>query len=80
MGDAPHTRFYLDAITGTPVNVVDADGRWYRWLHLGLHTLDFSTAIRSRPVWDLVMIGLLAGVTLVCATGTWLGWRRYIRI
>jgi hypothetical protein len=80
LNDAHRTRFYLDPITGTPVSVIDNDGRWYRWLHVGLHTLDFSSAIRSRPFWDLAMLTLLAGVTLICATGTWLGWRRYIRL
>jgi hypothetical protein len=76
--DAHRTRFYLDPLTGTPVNILDADGRWYRWLHIGLHTLDFARALRIRPVWDVVMLILLAGVTLVCGLGTWLGWRRYL--
>ena len=78
--DAQRTRFYLDPVTGTPVNVIDDDGRWYRWLHVGLHTLDFSSATRSRPFWDLTMLILLTGAALVCGTGTWLGWRRYIRL
>ena len=54
--DAQQTRIYLDPITGIPVSVIDSDGRWYRWLHVGLHTLDFSSAIRARPVWDLLML------------------------
>ncbi len=74
------TRYYLDAVTGEPLGVIDNDARWYRWLHIGLHTLDFSPALRSRPLWDVVMLALLMGVTAICATGTWLGWRRYIRI
>jgi hypothetical protein len=80
LNDAHRTRYYLDPITAAPREVIDSDGRWYRWLHVGLHTLDFSTAMRSRPMWDVLMLGLLAGVTVICGTGTWLGWRRYIRI
>jgi PepSY-associated TM region len=80
MDDAHTTRLYIDPVTGTPVDIVDRDGRWYRWLHVGLHTLDFSAATRSRPLWDVMMLALLAGVTMICGTGTWLGWRRYVRI
>ena len=78
--DEPATRVYLDPLTGAPRGIIDSDSRWYRWLHVGLHTLDFSPALRSRPLWDALMVALLAGVTALCGTGTWLGWRRYIRI
>jgi hypothetical protein len=57
----------------------DSDTRWYRWLHRGLHTLDFAAVLHIRPLWDVLMIVLLAGVAGLCGTGTWLGWRRYIR-
>jgi hypothetical protein len=77
--DAQHTRFYLDPVTGGPIEAMDSDTRWYRWLHRGLHTLDFAAVLRVRPLWDVLMIVLLAGVTGLCATGTWLGWRRYLR-
>jgi hypothetical protein len=80
LNDEHSTRLYMDPVTGIPVNIIDRDGRWYRWLHVGLHTLDFSAATRSRPVWDVMMLALLAGVTMICGTGTWLGWRRYVRI
>jgi hypothetical protein len=80
LNDRYGTRYYLDPVSGMPLAVIDGNARWYRWLHRGLHTLDFSAAMRSRPLWDLVMLALLAGVTILCGTGTWLGWRRYIRI
>ncbi len=80
LNDAQTTRLYVDPVSGTVVNRIDRDSRWYRWLHLGLHTLDFSAATRARPVWDILMLLLLAGVTLICGTGTWMGWRRYMRI
>lgn len=79
LDDAEHTRFYLDPVTGAPLAALDSDGRWYRWLHRGLHTLDVSAVLRSRPLWDVVMIMLLLGVGAIAGTGTWLGWRHYLR-
>jgi uncharacterized iron-regulated membrane protein len=76
---AGSVRYYLDPISGEVLRTMDADSRWYRWLHEGLHRLDFSPALRSRPIWDLMMLTLMLGVTAVCITGTLLGWRRLTR-
>jgi uncharacterized iron-regulated membrane protein len=72
-------RYYLDPVSGEIVRTADGDDRWYRWLHEGLHRFDFTPALRNRPLWDMVMLTLMLGVTAVCATGTWLGLRRLIR-
>jgi hypothetical protein len=74
--DEQKTRYYLDPLSGALLATIDSNGRWYRWLHQGLHTLDFSAALRARPGWDLLMLTLLAGVTVSCATGAYLGLRR----
>ena len=74
--DAHATRYYLDAVSGELLHKVDANARWYRWLHSGLHRMDFKPVMRMRPFWDLLMWTLLLGAALVCATGTWLGIRR----
>ena len=71
--------FYLDGVTGDVVYAVDKNRRIYRWLHYGLHRGDFSL-IRSRPVWDILMLLLLAGVTVGAITGTWIGLRRLQRL
>ena len=71
-------RFYLDALTAEVTYAVDASRRLYRWLHYGLHRGDFAL-IRERPVWDLVLLVLLAGVTVGSFTGTWIGMRRLRR-
>jgi hypothetical protein len=76
LGDTDHTRYYFDAVTGQLVRKVDAPARGYRWLHEGLHRLDFTATLRSRPIWDAVMLVLMAGVTLSTVAGTWLGIRR----
>jgi len=72
-------RFYLDPVSGELIRFADAQRRWQRWLFNGLHSLDFTRALRWRPAWDIVMIFLLLGVTGVCATGTYLGFKRLIK-
>ncbi|MFC4257051.1 peptidase [Altererythrobacter xixiisoli] len=71
--DDQQTRIYLNAATGEVGRVVDDAARQSRWLRNGLHSLDF---IPGRPLWDVITIVLLIGVTLVCATGAWMSFRR----
>lgn len=73
--DAEKTRYYFDAATAQLVLRVDRPAKLYRWLHYGLHRLDFAAAMRIRPLRDLLMLPLLAGVTLLCAMGCWVGYR-----
>lgn len=76
LNDGQQTRIYLDASTGEIARIVDEAGRQSRWLRNGLHSLDF---IRGRPLWDMLTLLLLAGVTAVCATGAWMSFRRISR-
>lgn len=69
-------RFYLDNLTGQILLAVDTNSRLYRWLHYGLHRGDFAAWLRERPVWDFVMLILLAAVTTGALTGTWMGIKR----
>lgn len=78
LGDAAATRLYIDAEGGQVLRVVGTDERQWRWLQSGLHDLDLP-GIRQRPVWDAVVLFLLAGVTALCATGFWLSLRRIRR-
>jgi hypothetical protein len=68
-------RYYLDSISGLIIARFDSDGRAYRWLHQGLHRLDFSPAVRAHPLWDVLTLTLLSGVTVTCGLGTYLGIR-----
>jgi hypothetical protein len=77
-GDAEHTRLYLDPRTGELIDFVDDPSRGFRWWHLALHRLDFG-GLNARPLWDLVTLPLLAGVSLVCLLGVWMGARRLLR-
>jgi hypothetical protein len=72
LDDGQQTRLYIDADSGALIRAVDQAGRGYRWLQKGLHDLDLPV-LRQRPIWDLFVLPLLAAVTLVCATGTWMG-------
>jgi hypothetical protein len=73
LDDKAGTTLYIDTRTGRLLRAVDETGRWSRWLRTGLHDLDLPW-LRMRPVWDLVVLPLLALVTLVCATGTWMAY------
>lgn len=75
---ADATRYYLDPVSGRLIAKFDQARRNYRWLFEAAHRLDFHAVTRQRPVWDVLMIVLLTGVTAVCATGTYLGFR-YLR-
>ncbi|HEY6817558.1 MAG TPA: peptidase [Croceibacterium sp.] len=76
--NADETRLYFDPRTGELINFVDAETRAFRWWHLGLHRLDFPV-LRSRPLWDIVTLPLLIGVSLLCLLGVWMGVRRVMR-
>ncbi len=75
LGDKGHSTVYIDAKTGRMAFAVDDVGRQSRWLMTGLHDLDFAW-LRARPLWDIVVILLLAGVTGGCITGFWLAIKR----
>lgn len=72
-------RLYLDPVSGELLHAVDTSRRWSRWLFLALHRGDFAAWARQRPVWDVLMLLLLAGVTLGAATGAVLAWKRMAR-
>ena len=75
-GGANPVHYYLDPLTGQLLNMADENGRWYRWLHSGLHQLDFTHALRTRPLWDVLMLILLAGAASIALTGAYIGIRR----
>lgn len=74
LGDTQRTRIYISPTTGE-FRIVDGDARAMRWLERGLHGLDFP-GLRARPLWDLLAIVLLLGVTGVCLTGSWMAIQR----
>jgi hypothetical protein len=78
--DAQHVRYYFDPATAQLSAVFDGNARWYRWLQQGLHNLDFSSALRTRPGWDILMLVLLTGATTISLTGVYIGARHLWRL
>lgn len=76
--DAGRTSLYIDPKTARVMRAVDTGARQRRWAETSLHDLDFAW-IRKKPIWDMVVLALLAGVTFLCGTGFWLGLRRLKR-
>ena len=74
--DGTGRRYYVDPVSGALIADVDRAAEHYRWWHDALHRMDFAAAIRGRPQWDVLMWLLMSGVTVVCVTGTYLGYRR----
>jgi uncharacterized iron-regulated membrane protein len=77
--EASDTLYYIDPVSGDLAAKIDASARGYRWWHQGLHRMDFLPALRARPRWDALMLVLMSGVTLLCMTGAYLGYRRLVR-
>jgi hypothetical protein len=65
-------RYYVDAVSGSLVRKMDATARANRWWFQGLHRLDFTSVLRARPLWDVVVVILLLGASLIAATGSWM--------
>ncbi len=70
------SRYYVDLASG---QLLDRSHRWdriERWLYHGLHSLDFGFLYRTRPLWDMVVLLLLAGGLVLTTIGLVLGLRR----
>ena len=76
--DADATRLYFDPATGELMGKIDKPAREFRWWHQALHRLDFGP-FNTRPLWDIVMLPLIIGVSLLCLVGLWLGIKRLRR-
>jgi PepSY-associated TM region len=77
--DGSGTRYYVDPVSGELVTKIDRGAQGYRWWHEGLHRMDFTAGLRGRPQWDALMLLLMSGVTALCVTGAYLGFRRLVR-
>jgi uncharacterized iron-regulated membrane protein len=75
-GDEHGTWVHLDPRTGAILNRTDEGRRMSRWLFAMLHSWDWLPLLERRPLWDIVLIGLSLGGTLLSLTGMVIGWRR----
>jgi hypothetical protein len=76
--DAVQTWLYLTPSTGQILKVEQQD-RANRWGYYGLHALDFAFLYRHRPLWDIVVVVLLLGVTVSSVTSIVPACRRLVR-
>jgi hypothetical protein len=74
--DEVETWLYLDPTRGGVVQRSERTSRRLRWLYQGLHSLDFPFLYFERPAWDLVVIGLSLGGTVLSVTTMLPAWRR----
>ncbi len=79
LSDPARSSFYVDPRTGGVVDRLETRSRWNRWLYNGLHSFDFPGLRERRPLWDIVVFGLMAGGTAVSATGVVLTFRWVVR-
>ncbi|MDR2215360.1 MAG: PepSY domain-containing protein [Nevskiaceae bacterium] len=77
LADAGRTRLYIDPDTAS-LRVVDASVRQSRWLISAMHDIDLPV-LRNRPVWDVLVLLLLGGVTALALTGCWMALKIIIR-
>jgi hypothetical protein len=75
LNDKERSMYYVDPKTARIVQAYDSHARWNRWLYHGLHSLDLPWLYRYRPVWDIVVLILLAGGITLCITSLLLAWR-----
>ncbi len=73
--DPEHGYLYLNAVTGLIEAQVDRNARAQRWVD-GVHRFDLTPTLRARPLWDVLVMLALAGVSCVSVTGAWLAARR----
>ncbi len=74
--DPDRTWVYIDPQMSEFLASVHRFSRVERWLFNGLHSLDFRFWYDKRPLWDVVMILLLAGGIASSGIGLWIGMRR----
>ena len=77
--DPDLTQAYVDPHLLEVVGRFTRRERLERWLYHGLHSLDFPFWYYSRA-WDVVMIALLSGGSVLSAIGVVIGWRRLRRL
>jgi hypothetical protein len=80
LDDDKSTWVHLDLKDGRLISVMDSSRRAYRWLFNGIHSLDFPGLANRRPLWDLVMILLMAGGFVFSLTGIVIAYRRLVKL
>jgi hypothetical protein len=75
LSDDKNSMYYIDPKTARIVQSYNSHARWNRWLYHGLHSMDVPWLYNHRPIWDIVVLILLAGGVALCVTSLVLAWR-----
>jgi len=67
--------YYVDPATAQVVLKHQNLSRLERWLYHGLHSFDFRFLVYKRPLWDIIVVVLMIGGTVVSITGVILTWK-----
>src|SRR5262249_48749610 len=65
--DPKQTWLYMTPSHGQMTHVT-TETRIVRWSLYGFHALDFAFLYNHRPLWDIVVVALLIGSTLLSST------------
>jgi hypothetical protein len=77
--DPESTWLYVDPQMSQLVGRAHRRERLQRWIYHGFHSLDFSFWYYNRPAWDIGVIVLSLGGTLLSMIGIVIAWKRIWR-
>ena len=77
--DPESTWLYVDPQMSRLVGRAHRRERLQRWIYRGFHSLDFNFWYYNRPLWDIGVIVLSLGGTLLSIIGIVIGWKRVWR-
>ena len=77
--DPESTWLYIDPQMSQLVGRAHRRERIQRWIYHGFHSLDFSFWYYNRPAWDIGVIVLSLGGTLLSVIGLVIAWKRVWR-
>ena len=78
-GDPDSTWLYVDPRMSQIVARAQKRERIQRWIYHAFHSLDFSFLYYSRPLWDIVVVGLSLGGIFLSCIGIVIAWKRVAR-
>jgi len=78
-GDPDSTWLYVDPRMSQIVARAQRRERIQRWIYHAFHSLDFSFLYYSRPLWDIVVVGLSLGGIFLSCIGIVIAWKRVTR-
>ena len=80
LDDVDATWVHVNLNEGRIISVMDKSRRMYRWLFNGIHSLDLPGLTDKRPLWDVLMVLLMAVGFIFSVTGIVIAYRKLVRL